>query len=158
MTYNQGHRKLYEWVKLNEDYQHAKFDISHIYSVRENSNVKVCATYGQSAGRPITGHYKDSHFSCESKLAHALHGPILMQMHSSVTRPLSLLLDRISITASMIPPRKHLDDQQVKQLIKMLDTTCYNVIDFFFFFFSVFKLKHVPTVRSETGPKRMQTN
>ena len=40
----------YEWVKFNEYYHHAKFDTGHIYSVRENRNVKVFATYGQSAG------------------------------------------------------------------------------------------------------------
>ena len=28
---------------------HAKFDIYHTYSVRENRNVKVFATYGQLA-------------------------------------------------------------------------------------------------------------
>ena len=41
--------KGYEWVKLGE-YQHqAKFDIYHIYSVREDCNVQVFATYGQLA-------------------------------------------------------------------------------------------------------------
>ena len=32
---NQDHRKWYEWVKLNENYYHAQFDIYHGYSVRE---------------------------------------------------------------------------------------------------------------------------
>ena len=45
---------------LNKRYHHAKFDIYHIYSVRENRKVKVFATYGQSAGQLITD------FSCES--------------------------------------------------------------------------------------------
>ena len=51
LKFNQGHRKWYEWVKLNEYYHHAKFDSYHIYSVRENFNVKDFATYGHSAGR-----------------------------------------------------------------------------------------------------------
>ena len=52
LKYNQGHWKLYEWAKINEYYHHKKFDDNHIYSVRENRNVKVFATYGHSAGRP----------------------------------------------------------------------------------------------------------
>ena len=46
-----------------------KFAVYHIYGVQENPNVKVFATYGQSAirPRPTTDHYRDSHFSCESK-------------------------------------------------------------------------------------------
>ena len=50
----------YEFVKLNEQYYHAKFDIHHIYSVRENRNVKVFATpYNHPAGLTliITGIY-----------------------------------------------------------------------------------------------------
>ena len=30
LNYNQGHRKWYECVKLNEHYHHAKFDIYNI--------------------------------------------------------------------------------------------------------------------------------
>ena len=41
---------------------HATFDIYHIYSVRENRNFKVFATYGHSAGGPDTDHYKDTFF------------------------------------------------------------------------------------------------
>ena len=40
----------YEQVELNKLYHQAKFDIYHIYSVQENRNVKVFATYGHSAG------------------------------------------------------------------------------------------------------------
>ena len=65
LEYNLGHRKLYEWVKLNEYYHHAKFDIFHIYSVRENCNIKVFDTYTHLADQPNTDHYIDSqsHFS-----------------------------------------------------------------------------------------------
>ena len=52
LKHNQGPCKWYEWVKLNEYYHRAKFDISHIYSVQENFNVKVFASYGYSADRP----------------------------------------------------------------------------------------------------------
>ena len=41
VKYNQGQWKWYEWIKLNDSYNHAKFDIYHIYSVWENSNAKV---------------------------------------------------------------------------------------------------------------------
>ena len=45
---------------------HAKLDIYHIYSGRENRNVDGFVTYGQSAvrlaGRPNTDHYINSHF------------------------------------------------------------------------------------------------
>ena len=67
LKYNQGHRKWYEWVKVSEYYYQAKFEIYHVYSFRENRNVKVFATCGQSAGQSNTDHYIDSHFSCESK-------------------------------------------------------------------------------------------
>ena len=40
LTYNQGQWKWQEWVKLNEYYHHAQFDIYRIYSVQENSNAK----------------------------------------------------------------------------------------------------------------------
>ena len=60
LKYNQGHWKWYESVKLNDYYHHAKFDIYHMYSVRENCNVKLFAKYGQSAaGRLNTDHYID---------------------------------------------------------------------------------------------------
>ena len=67
MKYNQGHwnsksEKWYEWVKLGEYYHHANFDIYHIYNVWENCNVKVFATYRQSASPPNTDLYTDSHF------------------------------------------------------------------------------------------------
>ena len=39
---------------------HAKFDIYQ--SVPETCIVKVFTTYGQSAGRPNSGHYIDFHF------------------------------------------------------------------------------------------------
>ena len=39
-------------MKLNEYYHSVKFDIYHTYSVRENHNVNIFATYGQSAVRP----------------------------------------------------------------------------------------------------------
>ena len=52
MKHNQGHWKWYEWVKMNNYYYHAKFDIYHIYSVRENQNFKVFATYGHSTSWP----------------------------------------------------------------------------------------------------------
>ena len=69
LKYNQGHWKWYEWVKRNEYYHHAKFDIYYIiYSVRENRNVKISThTDTRPAGRPNTDHYIDSHFSCEWK-------------------------------------------------------------------------------------------
>ena len=55
----------YKEVKLNEYYHHAKFDMCHIYSVRENRNVKVFAR--QTTTWPDhTDSYIDSHFSCES--------------------------------------------------------------------------------------------
>ena len=41
LKYNQGHRKWYEWVKLNKYYHHEKFDIYHVYSVWENRNIKL---------------------------------------------------------------------------------------------------------------------
>ena len=41
LKYNQGHWKWYEWVKLNQYYHNAVFDIYQICSVRENHNVKV---------------------------------------------------------------------------------------------------------------------
>ena len=41
LKYGQGHWKWYEQVKLSEQYQHAKFEIPHIYSVWVNPNVKV---------------------------------------------------------------------------------------------------------------------
>ena len=67
LKYNQGHRKWYEWVTLNEYYHHAKLDMYRIYSVRENRTVKVFATYGHTAGRPAGqpnfDHYIDSQFS-----------------------------------------------------------------------------------------------
>ena len=63
---NHGHWKWYEWVKLNECYHHAEFDIHHIYIVRENHNIKVFATYGHLAGQPNTNHYIDSYYSCKS--------------------------------------------------------------------------------------------
>ena len=47
--------KRYEWVKLNEQYHHARFDIYHIYSVTENHNVKSFChiqTIGWPAGQP----------------------------------------------------------------------------------------------------------
>ena len=63
---NQDHLRWYEWVfKLNEYYHYSKFDIYHIYSVRENRNIKVFAAYGHAAGRPDTGHYIESHFLWE---------------------------------------------------------------------------------------------
>ena len=58
----------YEQVKLNEWYYRAKFDISHIYGVREN---RLCHAE-QTAGRPNTNPYVDSHFSCESKTQFAV--------------------------------------------------------------------------------------
>ena len=54
--------------KLTDYYHNAKFDICHIYSVRENRDVKVFATYGQSAGRPDTDHYIDI-FHASQKLS-----------------------------------------------------------------------------------------
>ena len=43
VTLNQGkgHWKWNEQVQLDEKYHHENFDIHHIYSVRENPNVKV---------------------------------------------------------------------------------------------------------------------
>ena len=49
LKYNQGHWKWDDWIKLNEYYPYAKFDIYYIYSVRENRNVKVFATYNRPA-------------------------------------------------------------------------------------------------------------
>ena len=51
LKYNQGHCKWYELVKLNEYYHRAKFDIYHIYSVQENCNIKVFATYRHLASQ-----------------------------------------------------------------------------------------------------------
>ena len=50
LKYNQGHWKWHEWVKLSEYYHQAKSDIYDIYSVGENCNVTVFATYIQLAG------------------------------------------------------------------------------------------------------------
>ena len=59
----------YERVELNKLYHQAKFDIYHIYSVRENRNVNVLAMRDiQPCGRSNTNQYKDSLFSCESKV------------------------------------------------------------------------------------------
>ena len=52
LKYNQGFWKWYEWIKLDEYCHHVKFDIHHIYSLHENHNLKVFATYRQSAGWP----------------------------------------------------------------------------------------------------------
>ena len=52
LKYNQGQWKWYKWVTLNEYYHHAKFDIYHTYSIRENHNVKAFAIYVHSAGWP----------------------------------------------------------------------------------------------------------
>ena len=52
LKYNHGHWKWYEWVKLNKYYHHAKFEIYHSYCVWQNCNVKVFATYGNSADKP----------------------------------------------------------------------------------------------------------
>ena len=52
LKYNQGQWKWHEWLKLNEHYYQAKFGIYHIYSVRENYNVKVLATY-RPAGQTL---------------------------------------------------------------------------------------------------------
>ena len=61
--------KVVRMGKLNEYYHHIKFDIFHVYSVRENRNVKAFATYEQSAGQLASGtntdHYIDSHISCK---------------------------------------------------------------------------------------------
>ena len=57
LKYNQGHWKWYGWVKLNEYHHHAKIDIYHIYSVRENRNVEEFATHGHSLVRPNTDYY-----------------------------------------------------------------------------------------------------
>ena len=65
---NQGHWKWYEWVKLNMYYHHAKFDIYHIYSVLENHNIKVIATYVHSAS--LTLIIAHSHFFMRVKKIH----------------------------------------------------------------------------------------
>ena len=44
MNYNQGHRKWYEWVKLQEYHHHAQAYIYHSYSVQKNHSVQVSAT------------------------------------------------------------------------------------------------------------------
>ena len=54
LKYSQGHWKPYEQVKLNEYYLHAKFDIYHIYSVRENCNIKVFATCVRTGYQPAS--------------------------------------------------------------------------------------------------------
>ena len=54
LKYNQGHRKWYEWVKLDEIYQHAQSDVYHVYSARENRIVKIFATNERSARRPAS--------------------------------------------------------------------------------------------------------
>ena len=42
----------YEWVKVNEHYHHAKFNIYYIYSVQEIQKIKVFATvYRHLAGQ-----------------------------------------------------------------------------------------------------------
>ena len=51
LKYKQDHWTC-EQVKLSENYHHAKFDICHIYSVRENRNIKVSATYRHSSDKP----------------------------------------------------------------------------------------------------------
>ena len=50
LKHNQGLWKWNEWVKLHEYDQAAKFVVFYMYSVRENCNVKVYATYEQSVG------------------------------------------------------------------------------------------------------------
>ena len=35
LQYNQGHWNQYEWLKLDEQYHHAKLDLYYIYSVRK---------------------------------------------------------------------------------------------------------------------------
>ena len=50
LKYNQGHWKWYKWIKLNEYYHHAEFEIYHIYGVEENHNIEILATYRHLAG------------------------------------------------------------------------------------------------------------
>ena len=64
LKYNQDHWKWNEGVKLNEHYNHAKFDIYQIYSVRENRHVKVFALSSKNTN---TDRYIHSHFSGKSK-------------------------------------------------------------------------------------------
>ena len=47
LKHDQSHWKSYEWIKFNEYYHHAKFDICHVQIVRENRNVKAFDTYGR---------------------------------------------------------------------------------------------------------------
>ena len=49
LTYDQGHWKLNEQVKLKEYHHHAKFGIYYIYGVWENHNVEI---FSKPAGRP----------------------------------------------------------------------------------------------------------
>ena len=70
LKYNQGHWKWYWWVKLN-DYiynHHAKFDIYHIYHVRESCNIEVFAVFRHLAIQSNIDPYIYSHFSCGSKI------------------------------------------------------------------------------------------
>ena len=57
---NQGHWKLYEWVKLNEYYHHAKFDIYYIYSQRKLQRKRFCHT--QTLSWPNTDYYRLTFF------------------------------------------------------------------------------------------------
>ena len=79
---NQGHWKWYELVKLNKNYQHARFGIYQIYNVREKSQLQSFChkrAIRRPSSRHSTGHYTDSHFSCESKI-----GRVLWFSHASV--------------------------------------------------------------------------
>ena len=71
LKHNQGHWKWYDWVKLNKYYHHAEREIH--YSVRENRNIKVFATYGLASPIVILILIITySHFSCESKMSESL--------------------------------------------------------------------------------------
>ena len=56
----QSRSQWYEWVKLNKYYHHAKFDICHVYSVRENRTVIFffnIRTIGWPAGLTLINTY-----------------------------------------------------------------------------------------------------
>ena len=64
---SQGHWKWYEWVKLNEYYHHAKFELIILVLPEKTATLKfLLHTANWPAGQPNTDHYIDSYFSFES--------------------------------------------------------------------------------------------
>ena len=68
LQYTPDQCKWYEWLKLNEYYNHATFDMHHIIASKKIVTLKILPhnVLTQPAGHPHTDHKTDSHFSCVS--------------------------------------------------------------------------------------------